>query len=136
MGCVLDIRAVNVADLISVAGGWLCDCAMAGWTVTVWAPQLEHVQALAILGVAERASEIEPVDALVVDGASRRDLARGRHNWVRHHVSAAARAFKARALLAANIPPRIVDLEMFSLGASNLLVAPDFAQTSATAVAP
>ncbi len=140
MECVLHVRAVSVAELISVAGGWLCDRAMAGWTTTVWTPQLEHTQSLAILGVTARSSAAEPhdaVDALVVAGASAPDIARGRHGCVRHRISGGARAFKARALLAAGLPPNTADVETFWLNASsNLLVAQEFVRTSASAVAP
>ncbi|WP_326547215.1 hypothetical protein QGN32_03120 [Mycolicibacterium sp. ND9-15] len=130
MDCVLDVEAAEAVELIRVAGGWLCDRAMAGWTVTVRVPNLDHARSLSIIGVTTRASTVE-ADALVVHGA-----VGYRHGCVRHRVSRAARAFKARALLAAGLPPTIVDLETFWLGpSSNFLVARECAHTQASALA-
>lgn len=139
MKCVLDLSAASAADLISIAGGWLCDRVMAGWTVTVWVPKLDDARSLAILGVTARelAGRPEGVDALVVRAVAAQDTARDGSDCVRHHVSAAARAFKSRALLAAGLPPDTADLEMFRLGASSKMLAlPEFVHTSALAVAP
>ncbi len=130
MDCVLDVEAAEAAELISVAGGWLCDRVMAGWTVTVWVPNLDHARSLSILGVTTRAPTVK-TEALVLHGADGY-----RHGCVRHRVSRAARAFKARALLAAGLPPSIADLETFWLGpSSNVLMARQFAHTQASALA-
>ncbi len=136
MECQLDVSAARVADLISVAGGWLCDRAMAGWTVTVWVPDRDHVRSLAILGVTARASAA-PVDALAVSGAPPGEVACLQPAVVRHHVSAAARAFKARALLLAGLPVRTVEVETFKLDApSNTLLSREFVHTSVAALVP
>ncbi|BBY79150.1 hypothetical protein H7I53_16675 [Mycolicibacterium pulveris] len=139
MKCALDLRAASSADLISIAGGWLCDRVMAGWTVTVWVSKLDDARSSAILGVTARelVGRPEGVDALVVRAVAAQDTARDGSDCVRHHVSAAARTFKSRALLAAGLPPNTADLEMFLLGTSSKMMAlREFVHTSALTVAP
>ncbi|MGV0599364.1 hypothetical protein A5776_12300 [Mycolicibacterium elephantis] len=136
MECQLDLSTARVADLISVAGGWLCDRALAGWTVTVWVPDRDHIESLSILGVTARESAA-PVDALAVYGAPPGDVASLRLDVVRHHVSVAARAFKARALLLAGLPVSIAEVETFNLHApSNTLLSREFVHTSVAALVP
>ncbi|WP_156744010.1 hypothetical protein [Mycobacterium sp. 1164985.4] len=135
----MDVTAVTVAELISVAGGWLCDRAMAGWTVTAWVPAPEYAQCLAILGVCVREaadSSLNGVDAPSVYGVSRCDTVGGLPGCVRHRVSVAARAFKAHALLAAGLQPNDAKLETFWLSTrSNTLTSSDFAHRT-EALAP
>ncbi|MGV0837777.1 hypothetical protein [Mycolicibacterium thermoresistibile] len=121
MECMLDVKAMTSAELISTAGGWLCDRAMAGWSVTVWLPRVDHARSFAILGVTARvltAGSDDGDGALLVSGAAQPDSVGDRATPVRHQVSAAGRAFKARALLAAGLPPDSGDLETFRLGGS------------------
>jgi hypothetical protein len=47
----LDVLASSVADVVSSAGGWLADRALAGWDVNVFVPAVEDSAALRILGV-------------------------------------------------------------------------------------
>ena len=46
----LDVLAVNAADVVSSAGGWLFNRARAGWTVTVFLTEHHDACALQILG--------------------------------------------------------------------------------------
>lgn len=135
----VDVTAVTVTALIDVAGGWLCDRAMAGWTVTAWVPAPEYAQCLAILGVCVREaadSSINGVDAPSVYGVSRCDAGGGLPGRVRHRVSVAARAFKAHALLAAGLQPNVGKLETFWLCTrSNTLASSGFARRT-KALAP
>lgn len=124
--CVLHISATDSTELISVAGGWLCDRAMAGWAMTVRVPSLDHARSLAILGIA--AHEIGghddlATDALVFTPDAGRVLASDRFIRVRHHVSVAARAYRARAFRAADLSPSTVDIETFWLSAQSGLSA-------------
>jgi hypothetical protein len=43
--------ATSTADVVQVAGGWLCDQVLAGWDVTVVTADHEDQRALRILGV-------------------------------------------------------------------------------------
>jgi hypothetical protein len=47
----LDVLAGSVIDVVSSAGGWLADRALAGWDVNVFVPDAEDSAALRILGV-------------------------------------------------------------------------------------
>ena len=48
----LDVFAPNVLDAVKAAGGWLFDCAMAGWDVTVMVRDYGDPRPLQILGAA------------------------------------------------------------------------------------
>ncbi|MDA4110563.1 MAG: hypothetical protein GX610_08225 [Rhodococcus sp.] len=136
MECQLELSAARVAELISVAGGWLCDRAMAGWTVTVWVPDRDHVRSLSVLGVTARDSAA-PTDVPAVYGPPPGDVACLQPDIVRHRVSVAARAFKARALLLAGLPVSTAEVETFKLDApSNTLLTGRFVHTSLAALVP
>jgi len=47
----LDVVAANVVDVVTCAGGWLFDRAMAGWDVTVLVSDRQDDRPLQILGV-------------------------------------------------------------------------------------
>jgi hypothetical protein len=46
----LDVMATSIVDVVSCAGGWLFDRAMAGWDVTVLVAAYDDVRPLQILG--------------------------------------------------------------------------------------
>jgi hypothetical protein len=48
----LDVLGVDTADVVSAAGGWLFDRAMAGWAVEVWLADIRDTRPLHILGAA------------------------------------------------------------------------------------
>lgn len=143
----LDVIALDVADLVAAAGGWLYHRVAAGWDVTVAVPQRCDLRPLQILGVqtvdletelsapaGERAGQCLAVvaEAVLTDARIRRrvELALRRSltevvvwgdswpmdhrlNRVRHVPSAAGRAFKRQALLAANTDTRVGEPELF-----------------------
>jgi hypothetical protein len=135
MECRLDLRAAGVAELISTAGGWICDRVLAGWTVTVCVPQHAHDRSLTILGVnvQEWTDEYDgEVCVLLLSGEHR---AAGHLHRVCHRLSAAARAFKTQAMLAAGLPPAVASSEEFLVdGPLNLLAAAESAAPVASAV--
>ncbi|WP_245687881.1 hypothetical protein [Rhodococcus phenolicus] len=47
----LDVVALNTADVVRFAGGWLFDRVMAGWNVTVFVQDASDLRPLRILGV-------------------------------------------------------------------------------------
>ena len=53
----LDVMATTVADAIHHAGGLICDRALAGWRVRVFAADARHARALAILSADTCAGE-------------------------------------------------------------------------------
>jgi hypothetical protein len=53
----LNVVAVDVADAVRSAGGWMCDRVRAGWKVNVFVPHESDVRPLHILGV--RALSVE-----------------------------------------------------------------------------
>jgi hypothetical protein len=58
----LDVLAATVADVVSSAGGWLADRALAGWDVNVYVPAGEDTGPLRILGVtAHGLSDLPPM---------------------------------------------------------------------------
>ena len=135
----LTVIAGSMADVVTQAGGWLCDRARAGWDVNVRVADRRDGRPLAILGAASldtdaasildgtpRDGEVAVSAALLKTDARIRDdvlglLKRGGtevtvwgDDWpielgravapVEHRVSAAARAFKAHAMRAADVP--------------------------------
>ncbi|MGV0792693.1 hypothetical protein [Mycolicibacterium sp. XJ1819] len=136
----LTVIASDVAEVVRSSGGWLCDQARAGWTVSVTVAAGQDPRPLRILGVTPVIAEAGSVlDDAVRDGAAgavavsaqmlgrdarltervlglakrgRTDVVISGEQWptgsrrpraevVQHRLSAAARAFKDRALLAA-----------------------------------
>ena len=65
--------ATSTADVVQVAGGWLCDQVLAGWDVTVVTADHEDQRALRILGV--RGRDLESVLAVPVQGPCLRAVA-------------------------------------------------------------
>jgi hypothetical protein len=51
LGYELNVVAVDVADAVRCAGGWMCDRVRAGWKVNVYVPDDSNAQPLQILGV-------------------------------------------------------------------------------------
>ena len=123
MECRLDLRAASATEVIAIAGGWICDQAMAGWTVTVCIPEHVNARGLSILGATAREWTHDDDD----DGGALRLVSDDRESAppqlqrVRHRLSAAARAFKAHALTAAGQPCTIAANEEFWIeGPSNV----------------
>lgn len=46
----LDVVAASVADVVTCAGGWVCDRVMAGWDVTVLVGEQDDLRPIHILG--------------------------------------------------------------------------------------
>ena len=147
----LDVMATSVADAIHHAGGLICDRALAGWRVTVFAAEGQDTRALAILGADVGAGEppAEPLSSRLESGPRTLAIAvdmmqldrhvsgflEGPLNdggvdvllWgnqlphrltellepVRHDLSAAARTFKAQAVLAAGLTDHCEEPEEF-----------------------
>jgi hypothetical protein len=65
--------ATSTADVVQVAGGWLCDQVLAGWDVTVVTADYEDQRALRILGV--RGRDLESALAIQVQGPCLRAIA-------------------------------------------------------------
>ncbi|HEX3285866.1 MAG TPA: hypothetical protein VHT50_14725 [Mycobacterium sp.] len=150
----LDVVAVDVADVVRCAGGWMYDRVMAGWDVTVLLADGADERPLHILGV--ETADLESALALWADRPHPQTVAvaadlfgsdeRVRRGvlgaleqgltevtlWgeccpaelddsvgpVRHHLSAAARAFKMQALTAAGdaAAGSVGDTETFRCG--------------------
>jgi hypothetical protein len=137
----LFVIASQVDDVVRSAGGWLFDRVMAGWAVNVLVPDGCDVRALEILGVeplpfetgvssasglavaADVLSSDERVHECVVSALNRgrTEVTLWGERWpgalnhrfdnVAHRLSAAARAFKAQAYLAAAMTPETIDVE-------------------------
>src|SRR5579875_2781982 len=129
----LDVVAVDVADVVLSAGGWLFDRAMAGWEVSVLLPEPSDALPLRILGVRtlQWQADLDGSAGLAVGAeafaahAGIRDMVLKAldhsltevtlwgDEWplgvdrattaVHHRLSAAARVFKRHALAAAGI---------------------------------
>lgn len=124
MECRLDVRAASATEVIAIAGGWICDRAMAGWTVTVCIPEDVDARALSILGANAREWMYEDHSALHLVSDHRRESAPPEPQRVRHRLSAAARAFKAHALTATGQPCAIAaDEEFWIEGPANVVGA-------------
>ena len=65
--------ASSTADVVHVAGGWLCDQVLAGWDVTVVTADHQDQRALRILGV--RGRDLESALAAPVQGPCLRAIA-------------------------------------------------------------
>ena len=65
--------ATSTADVVQVAGGWLCDQVLAGWDVTVVTADHEDQRALRILGVC--GGDLESVLAIPLQGPCLRAIA-------------------------------------------------------------
>lgn len=96
----VDVVADSLADAVEGAGGWIFDRVMAGWTVNVGVAESCDTRPIEILGGAVNAptGHERPVMQVFLGTAA------GRHA-IEHRPSAAARVFKAQALIAAQLPP-------------------------------
>lgn len=99
--------------MVQVAGGWLCDQALAGWDVTVVTADHEDQRALRILGV--RGIDLESALAAPVHGPCLRAIAvqaelYGSDERVRRLVRAAAEAGRTEIRLWGDARP--ADLEV------------------------
>jgi hypothetical protein len=65
--------AASTADVVHVAGGWLCDQVLAGWDVIVVTADHEDQRALRILGV--RGGDLESALAVPLQGPCLRAIA-------------------------------------------------------------
>lgn len=59
----MELMALDVADAVRHAGGWMFDRVASGWTVIVILPKCSDPRSLRILGV----QVVAPEDALVID---------------------------------------------------------------------
>lgn len=125
----LDLRAASVAEVTSVAGGWIFDQVRAGWVVTVWIPEHVDTRCLTILGAHVREwADAEDNCGGVPITVSGHDLAGGPpggRQHMRHKLSTAARAFKIQALIAAGLPSSVAFHEEFWIVSSSGLWIPD-----------
>ena len=114
----LDLRASSAAEVVSCAGGWICDRVRQGWTVTVAVPTTSQARALSILGVdLHHSSDGAPGGALtlVLSGSEPEPGTGGSGRHMHHRLSSAARAFKAHALAAAGLGGAVAGEESFWL---------------------
>lgn len=58
----LTVIAVDAADVVRAAGGWLCDRARAGWRVNVLLTADADVRPFQVLGVRTMSADIDPVE--------------------------------------------------------------------------
>jgi hypothetical protein len=131
----LDVIATSVDDVVRSAGGWLFDRAMAGWEVNLRHAEPSDARPLQILGIntVEPVADWPRTQAIAVAADVFNTEERVRENvvmaleqglvevtlwgdtWppefhrraeaVQHHLSAAARAFKAQAVAVSELPP-------------------------------
>lgn len=94
----VDVVAGSVADVVRRAGGWIFDRSMQGWTVNVVIPHPADTRPIEILGASVNAP-VRPEHA-----APQVFLGNG-GEAVEHRLSAAARLFKAQAMIAAQLAP-------------------------------
>ncbi|MGV0746001.1 hypothetical protein [Mycolicibacterium sp. XJ870] len=73
------VVAPDVAELVTVAGGWLFDRAMAGWDVTALVNEGSDVRPLRILGVG--AAELESVSSADGPAIAPRAISIGGHYY-------------------------------------------------------
>jgi hypothetical protein len=137
----LDVMAFDVVDLVLSAGGWLFDRAMAGWEVNALLPEPSDALPLSILGVRTPewhagvvggAGLAASAEAFAADAGIRDTVLKALDHsltevtlwgdeWplnvdrattaVHHRLSAAARAFKRQALIAAGISATVGPVE-------------------------
>lgn len=67
LGYELNIVAVDVADAVRLAGGWMCDRVRAGWKVNVYVSDGSNARPLQILGVRPCSGE-DGLESLVTSG--------------------------------------------------------------------
>ncbi|MGZ7020354.1 MAG: hypothetical protein ACXVJ3_03800 [Ilumatobacteraceae bacterium] len=128
----VDVVASSVADVVRGAGGWIYDHSMQGWTVNVVIRQPGDARPIEILG----ASVNSPKNA----GHSERqvflDMAAG-GEVIEHRLSAAARLFKAQALIAAQLVSTLEVREILFVRAPSAAVASEASEPEhVTAVSP
>ncbi|BBY76098.1 hypothetical protein MPRF_29970 [Mycolicibacterium parafortuitum] len=151
MGYHLDVITDDVGEAIRYAGGLMFDCCRAGWQVVVTTDDVAHTEALAILGVRAQ-SPGSSESAAPRRGDFRAVVSRFDHapttspqtedtrlHWaddhpedsdaaiepVRYRLSAAARAFKARALIRAGLPQSALDEQFWTADGTPLSTAAD-----------
>ena len=96
----IDVVAGSVADVVECAGGWIFDRVMQGWAVNVVIPRPDDTRAIEILGASVNRptgseSQASKIFLQQAPGAG----------VVAHRLSAAARRFKAQAMIAARLAP-------------------------------
>ena len=113
----VDVVAHSVADVVRCAGGWIFDRAMQGWAVNVVVPQPCETRAIEILGatVNEPLSPGHSAPQVFLDEAAGTEV-------IKHRLSAAARVFKAQALIAARLAPTTDACETLSASALSAAV--------------
>ena len=116
MSHLLDVAADDVGDAIAHAGGLMFDLGRAGWHVRVLTDDPAHDRALRILGTRTIApgSGVTPVSAPHrLQLHWRTPQPAGQLHPVQFRLSAAARTFKAQALLCVGPPRRVDGCEQF-----------------------
>ncbi len=101
MGCYrVDVMADNVADVVECAGGWIFDHVMGGWAVNVVVRRPGDARPMEILGATVNrptGSEGQAPQIFLQETPG--------SAIVGHRLSAAARRFKAQAMIAAQLAP-------------------------------
>jgi hypothetical protein len=94
----IDIVAGNVADVVECVGGWIFDRVMQGWAVNVVVPRPDDARAIEILGASVNRPKIfgGQASTIFLQEAPGTGV-------VTHRLSAAARRFKAQAMIAAGL---------------------------------
>lgn len=136
MGYRIDVVTESVPEAIRHVGGFIFDRGRAGWRVVVVTDDVAHRRALTILGaviespgLGDGVGTTDPhvrISASVVGGGTALgDPAQhllwgrpapettGRLHPVRHHLSAAARTFKAQALYCTGLTATVEPWESF-----------------------
>jgi hypothetical protein len=109
----MTVLAESPAGAVRAAGGWLFDRALAGWEVRVLTLLPGDRRPLQILGAHPYDDPSGTAEVWLLNGHSA-GPAEGSMTAVRHQLSLAARAFKAHALRAADLPGEAVtDIETF-----------------------
>jgi hypothetical protein len=114
----LDVLGTSVADVVSSAGGWLADRALAGWDVNVFVPEDDGSAALRILGVsihqlselsAERADSHGPTAIAVSAGVLCADAR------VRARLTAECKRDIAEVTVWGDLEPATVDANLYAV---------------------
>src|SRR5262245_1855902 len=131
----VDVVATTVSDVVRCAGGWIFDRVMQGWAVNVLITQPCDTRALAILGATVNGPPVGCSDFLVPQVVSVTDNNPSDGDLVEHRLSAAARCFKAHALIAVDLPPLFDTHESFWV-AGHPGKSKDFIAVGASGCAP
>ncbi len=128
----VDVVACNVTEAVRRVGGWIFDRAIQGWVVNVVLPQPGDTRPVQILGASVNAPSDPDHCALQVflEATEGSDI-------IEHRLSAAARLFKAQALIAAQSTPIAGMYETLFASAWSTTAGPELVERQPlTAVSP